>query len=211
MVDEKEERLVAERKEKLIAIKKAMKLRTAPPSVVRVSERELINYILYCVLRNIQFIKVGKKQRFVKTFHNRTLNLFFDEALGLLSIVDLKGDYMPLIKNGMLEAKGKLFARPESLLSFFQGIPVPVTDINVRIDDHDKDVIGKIIFCFDRYLGSDPKAITPEHRYVKISNDVLSRFLVKLYRMMVIVYSKRHFEDFIHKDTLELKISVNYL
>lgn len=199
MVDEKEERLAA--------IRGAMKM--AGHSRVNAPERNIIHFILFCMLRDLDFEEIdGKRQ--VSMFHNRTLNFFFDDVADLLLLIDSEGDYGPLIRNGMLTAKGKLFARPESLLSFFQGVPVPVTDINVRIDNHDKNIIGNFISCFEKHFGPSSE-IGVRTSIRNITNYTLSRFLMNLWKMMILAHGKRHFRDSIHKDTLELKIHARFV
>lgn len=197
MVDEKEERLAA--------IREAMI--PAERSRLSTSERDLIHFVFFCMLRDIDFEEVDEKRQ-VRTFHNRTLNLFFDDVVDLFILIDATGGYKEFIRNGRIEAKGKLFARPESLLSFFQGVTIPATEINLRIDNHDRKIIDNFIKCFSKHFGNFP--IYPTHLTPRISNYTLSWFLMSLWKMMINTYNKRHFRDSVHKDTVELRIFATY-
>ncbi len=198
MVDEEEERMAS--------ISGAM----IPASHSRLStpDRDLIHFVFFCMLRDIDFIEVDEKRQ-VGMFHNRALNLFFDDVVDLFILIDTTGGYKEFIRNGVIEAKGKLFPRPESLLSFFKGVTIPATEINVRIDNHDRRIIGNFIECFEKNFGPFP--IRPTPLTPKIRNFTLSYFLMRLWKMMLLTYRKRHFRDSVHKDTVELRIFASFL
>lgn len=174
-------------------------------AIADIPDRLLTRSLLFCMLEPVDFDTSTPPQ--IKTFHNQTLNHFFDRVFDFLLLVDSEGDFRSFVKEGEISIGAKVGTRKETVMPLIEE-RVRAADEYVRFDTHDQKIILDFIDCFKKYFGSDIAAAAYVDHLKKINNITLGRFLYYLWILCAILYNKRHFRDYVHKKTVEMRLVV---
>lgn len=163
-------------------------------------DRELLHNLLKC----FKIVMVSKVK--VKSFHNKTLNLFMTSLVRMLIKLRKEGKLESAFQDGYLTVKVRVVGIEEMPPYIDQHRVFKCTDEQVRIDIHDRDRIEKMLNCMEIIV-----AKKEEKKYFipKFHHRTLNTFITRLFKLFSETDKLRHFNNCVDKEG-NLYISTPY-
>lgn len=163
-------------------------------------DRELLHRLIKCFQR----VMISRVK--VKSFHNKTLNLFMTSLVRMLIKLEKEGKLELVFQDGYLTIKARVVGIEEMPPYIVDHRIFKCTDEQVRIDIHDRDRIEKMLNCVENIVAreEDKKYFIP-----KFHHRTLSTFISRLYKLFFETDKLRHFNNCVDKDG-NLYISTPY-
>lgn len=163
-------------------------------------DRAVLDILIRC-FQSVMFSRVK-----VKSFHNKSLNLFMTSTVRMLIKLQKEGKLEILFQDGYLTVKVRVVGIEEMPPYTVPHRVFKCTDEQVRIDTHDRDKIEEMLNCMENILAKkeEKKYFIPIFHH-----KTLSTFITRLFKLFSETDKLRHFNNCVDKDG-NLYISTPY-